>query len=185
MSTEDVSIQGFQDLAGLLKATPEGAQMINILRRSGLWSDSLSGDKARTFRTSIAGITSAELGDEMAYWQSVRSSVTAYLGVVEEETYLLDQSLKSLEHKVAAEIYRGAEDSGEDGDSKPQKPPSATAIKHFVAVDERVMELDSKRTRIKRVEIVLRAIERSIEGYVTQVLSREITRRGNEMKDYR
>lgn len=170
MAAEDRSLQHYNSIEDVIKSTPDGRSLINILRASGLWLPPSGQPVSRKkFRTDISSLSSQELGDASGYWQSELSRVVEMLGILESEEVALKSQVQRAKYAAMSEIVQTYKDNNE-------KPPSVTLLTSEVALHSQVIEYEDVLSKVKRLIIVLTALRESFEGY-RATLSREITRR--------
>lgn len=153
-----------------------GSDVLQLLRRAGFWSESanpLRPDERRAFPTQLHALSSDELGDQNAYWQSELSRVTEALGVLDAERYRRQIEVRRARSHSAEQILNNLPEG--------EKRPTKAELDVRVDLQPEVVEAENDLASVEITYRALQAIRESYEG-VCRVLSREITRRGDELR---
>lgn len=155
----------------------DGDWIVMLLRRLGFWVNETK-DRTRTerpfptsWRENRAG--QVELGDELAYWSSEYGRVCSLLGALDAERSRLKSELAMLKARIGDQIWG----SVPENDKKPAK----------WLLDQQILshrDVREQQKRVNLVETAYRALVGAKEacGSYRDAVSREITRRGGELK---
>lgn len=177
---DKVDLTGVQSFAQVLSRTQNGRAIIGMLRNLGLWSRSeQTGQGYKDFPANTSQVqTSTELGDASLYWQSELSKVVEMLGILEAERVEAEVYCKRARNQARAAAIR------EGRSSEPRREYKQFELKDLAESDERVVEADNYKLMLDKLIAAFEGLRVSYEGK-TRALSREQTRRDNELASFR
>lgn len=176
MATSDFSLHSIRTVDQVMARTPQGLELVELLRSLGFWvggDNPLNADTRRPFPVQVSRLTSNQLGDENAYWQSELSRVTTIIGTLAAQRLELNARLARARANSAARTL--------DAVPEGEKPPPAATIEARVADDNVVVEAQDRVLLVDMLLVALKAVREAYDGYC-RVLSREITRVGDQLK---
>ena len=170
----DTSFAEVRSVAQVLERTPQGRDVAELLKRLGLWTEAQHVQKheRKAFPTQLSVLTSAQLSDEQSYWTSEMGRITELLGIIAGQKLLLENRSKKERSAARARVRRRAEEGTK---------LTAGQITDESEEDPAVQELDEKLAFVLTLMAYLGAVKEATVQYLN-TLSREITRRGDELK---
>lgn len=170
MSTNLSDITSAADL--LRRVHAEG--VLTLLQRLGFWvGEADSTLRSKRFPSTVSEMHTNELGDENAYWQSELSRAIEIHGALRSQRHTMETTLKRARARaLKAEVEKVPAD---------QKMPTKAVFDARVAENPQVMEAEDALVTLNTAIDTLEAVVNAYEGY-TRALSREISRRGDQIR---
>lgn len=167
----------------LLSNLPNGTAVSQAMRALGLWttdSHAKPGSRRR-FRSDLATMHGAELANEQAYWASELGRISELLGLLRGQKIQANLGLKLALAKARCAIR---EEHAAIVVPEGKKAPAKITVGELNDRAEENPDVMDERQALTTVEMYLASAEAAHEATLLylQTLSREITRRGDEMK---
>lgn len=167
--------------AELLSRLPDGTAVANAMRALGMWTADAHTrpGQRKQFRRDLSSMSGQALADEQAYWSSEAGRIGELHGLLVGQK-IQAQMMEKLEQSKARVRVRSKHQEEQKDEPKPSKITAGE-------VNDRAEEdpsLQKARETAAMVEKFLASLEATKEATLLYLntLSREITRRGDEMK---
>lgn len=175
MASEDLSFAGISTPEELINRSTEGKHLIVFLTRLGFWNGAVAPAQLRSFPVDFSIMRPEEIARASSYWQSELSRLLSIMGAVEGEHYRLQHRAKRARAKsIRSQLLVAAA-------SEAKKVPTQVALNAVADENPEVMDSDDKVVLFKTALLTLGHLKEAYEGNV-RALSRDITRRGDELK---
>jgi hypothetical protein len=147
--------------------------ILALLRNLGFWVGERNGTEQKAFRTEVSKLTSDQLGDESAYWQSELSRAQEVVGALRGRRHEVDLALRRARTAGLNQVLAGL---GEGA-----KTPTKAVLDAKVDALPAVVDAEDAKVTLDTAITTMEGVVTAFDGY-TRVLSREISRRGDQIR---
>ncbi|RJL21219.1 hypothetical protein [Bailinhaonella thermotolerans] len=159
-----------------------------MMKYLGLWTAQAHSRPAqrRPFAADMASLAGSALADEQAWWTSELGRVLELIGVLEARKVQCELTLKRAKASARAAIRRTHQAAAQERakeDGTPVKVAKLTVgeLNDWADETQPVREAEESKAEVEAMLAMLAGVQRATEMYLS-TLSREITRRGQELQ---